>query len=855
MTQLPSPREPVAVDLVLPTGTPQAPPDDELRLEQIWAVFWRHRWLLLGCIAIACGLAHWKTRQTTPLYEASATVQISEKAPNIEGFFRPLSAGELSTEAEVLRSRTLAEDAVAALQLQLRVHAPRGAIRDELFDSISVAPDATPGSYGLRAGSNGRFAVIDLATQREVAGVAPGEHLRIDGTSLRLSERAAEHDRIVFSVTSAVRAAEGVSSTLRISMAHPDAEILKVRFEDTDRELTWRVPNVIVDRFIVRRNRHQKQEARSTVAFLRGQLDTIVAQLSKAEGAVKDYREQNLVVAPEAEATSQVTRLVSLQAERTTVEGERDALAKLLEDVDAQAAARRPGEPSPYRQLLAFPTLLRSQAAADLLSTLSAVEQERTTLLVRRTPQDPDVKALDDRVSQLEGQLRSVVAAYLQGLTNQIATLDVGLKQFGAQLGRLPQKEFEVARLERQPKVLEEIYTLLQTRLKEAEIAQAVEDPSVSLVDPAIPPRHPFKPRPLLNLTAGVLGGLVVGVVLAILLELRDKAVRSRADVRLATGLPLLGLIPHLPRSRGRVPLFVERRALAKARGPAKPKPRLDPAQYVPPVRPKPAYTFFQDGGPEPEPVLRIERPVEPPTEGPTPQLLPVLHLTVSDSGRHVAEAYGILQTNILFARQDDNSKVLVLTSPLPGDGKTTTAVNLAVALARGGLAVLLIDADLRRGMVHSAFNIDRAPGFSDVLQGALPFARARVSIDVEGHELHVLASGSSVPNSSALLTSGELRTLLEQAREQYDAVIFDTPPTNVVTDASLLAAQADSVVLVARAGMTESGALGLAAEQLRHVRAPLLGVIMNDLNFKRDASYDGAYRYYDYSQYTGSQG
>jgi capsular exopolysaccharide synthesis family protein len=589
------------------------------------------------------------------------------------------------------------------------------------------------------------------------------------------------------------------------------------------------------------------------VAFLRGQLDTIVAQLAKAEGAVKDYRERNLVVAPEAEATSQVTRLVSLQAERTTLEGERGALAKLLEDVDAKAAARRPGEPSPYRQLLAFPTLLRSQAAADLLSTLSAVEQERTILLVRRTPQDPDVKALDDRVRELEGQLRSVVAAYLQGLSHQIATLNVGLQQFGAQLGRLPQKEFEVARLERQPKVLEEIYTLLQTRLKEAEIAQAVEDPSVSLVDPAIQPRHPFKPRPLLNLTAGVLGGLVVGVLLALLLELRDKAVRSRADVRLATGLPLLGLIPHLPRSRGAVPLFVERRALTKPRGPTRSKPKLETPQYVPPSQLRPAYTFFQDGASELEPAPKIEHTVEP--EPGVTQIVPVLHLAVADTGRHVAEAYAILQTNILFARRDDESKILVLTSPLPGDGKTTTAVNLAVALARGGFSVLVIDADLRRGMVHSAFNIDRAPGLSDVLRGSVPFARARVSVNVEGHELHVLTSGSSISNSTVLLGSDELRALLEQVRERYDTVIFDTPPTNVVTDASLLAAQADGVMLVARAGVTETGALGLAAEQLRHVRAPLVGVIMNDINFKRDASYDGAYRYYDYKQYVGSQG
>jgi capsular exopolysaccharide synthesis family protein len=233
------------------------------------------------------------------------------------------------------------------------------------------------------------------------------------------------------------------------------------------------------------------------------------------------------------------------------------------------------------------------------------------------------------------------------------------------------------------------------------------------------------------------------------------------------------------------------------------------------------------------------------------PAPLRVQRMAISGVGTAIAEAYGSLQTNLLHARVDQPAQAVVFTSAQPEEGKTTSAVNLALSLTHRGTKVLLVDADLRRGTVHSVFGVAREPGLADVVRAVIPFEDAcrQVSVD-QGGTLHFLTTGTLPANPSGMLASRELKELLEYLRERYETIIIDSPPVNMMTDAALLGDSADGVVIVARAGMTHSAALGYAMEQLSRVRAPVLGVVLNDIDFRRDASYDAAYRYYDHGQY-----
>ena len=823
-------------------------PNEEagLQLRDVWGVLIRNRWLILATACAMAGAAVAYALKAARIYEATATIRIDEKQPNLPGIFRALPAEgtEIGTEMRVLRSRSLIEDAVLQLGLQLTITRPKTASRARFLRDVRVAQGAALGTYLLQTREGGGVELLNARTGAVVGTGRSGELLTAQGLSFIPTPEAARYGTIELTVYDFDQTVRGVTGSLAVSQPSRDALIVVVGYQDPDPELVWQVPNTIARRFIERRQETQRTEARSTVAFLRQQIDTLTGQLALSEKELQRFREREQVVDPMTEATSQVTRYIALQADRSAVEGERNALARLLAEARDSVSVARAGEPSPYRRLLAFPTLLRNQSASDLLRSLSALEDQRAALLGRRTMNDPDVQALSTRIAQIEEQLRLTVTTYLEGLSNQVASLDTTVRQYGRQLALVPHRQVEFARLQRQPKVLEDMYTLLQTRLKEAEIAQAVEDPSVRIVDAAVAPTLPIKPRRTLLVIAGLLGGLLLGVLIAFLRELLDRSIHTRSDVRIATGLPVLGLIPRI-RTPGDYAVIVER--VPNNRPAVTPVLASYPPPPPPPERPKHAFTFLPEAPQEqPEPAGSA------PPVVPVPEVFDsVPRVTIRGIGTAVTEAYGSLQTNIIYSRGGAPLRTLVFTSALPGDGKTTNAVNLAFTLAQRSVSVVLVDADVRRGVVHHLFGVKREPGLTDVLLGRAQLSDAMHAVKVEeGGHLHFLTCGRFPQNPIALLESTAMVDLLRRLGDQYEAVILDAPPVNMLTDAAVLGANADGVLIVARAGVTQSGALEYAMQQLQLVRAQVLGVVLNDIDFERDAAYDSSYRYYQNDVY-----
>jgi protein-tyrosine kinase len=848
--------------------------DGELRLRHMVAVLLHNKWLILGCVVLTLAIAVVYVRITRPIYQASAVIRIDKTGPNLPAVFQMLPQGsQVSTEMEVIASRRLIEDATRQLGLQLSIDRPFGVNREEVIDQVRVAEDAPSRDLRLLRRPGGQLVAKDGKTGKVIGTFSAGERIELPGVGFRLLPGASEYESIEIGIARFRSAVTRVAAGVTVVRAAKDADIVILGYKDPDAGLVWQVPNMIMQRFIERRQELQKTVARSQVKFLRAQLDTLGKQLGASEEELKDFRERARVVSPTVEAQTRIERLVSLEAQRSTLDAERAALAELLVKVDRERAAQVDGGPSPYRQLLAFPSLLRSEAASQLLRSLTAIEDQRSALLARRTMADADVRLLTGRIEELEGQLATIARTYLNGLTSQVGSLDATLGRFGAELRSMPQKELEYGRLERRPAVLKDIYALLQTRLKEAEIAQAVDDASVTVVDEAFPPRLPISPKKHLAYFAGLFGGLLLGVAVAVGRELMDLSVRTRADVTTATGLPVLALIPRIGQ-RGRQSAMIAVRSVGPARRkatslprppispPARPGTSQNPPAPHPDVGPRRAYTFLGNVGNEEAAQTSPEGPAQadvpqPAAIVPAPAVKapdPRVRLTLSEVGNAMAEAYSILQTNLAFARIDDPVKTLVLTSALPGEGKTTTAVNLAIALTERGLNVLLIDADLRRGRVHYLFGLSREPGLSDVLQGRCHHDAARRLIALEsGRCLSFLTCGAVDDSPPSLVGSSRMRHLLHEVRDLFDLVIVDSPPVNILTDAALLGTHADGVVLVARAGSTDASALTYAVEQLANVRAPLLGVVLNDIDLKRHGAYDGAYRYVDYKTYLGT--
>lgn len=214
--------------------------------------------------------------------------------------------------------------------------------------------------------------------------------------------------------------------------------------------------------------------------------------------------------------------------------------------------------------------------------------------------------------------------------------------------------------------------------------------------------------------------------------------------------------------------------------------------------------------------------------------------ITHYNSKSVISEQYRTIRTNIQYSLIDDEMKTLMVTSAGPGEGKSTTISNLAVVMAQQGNHVLLVDADLRKPTVHHTFRQTNTRGLTNVLTRQLSLEDAIKETEVE--RLSILPSGPVPPNPSELLGSKMMEQLIENASLQYDIVLFDCPPILAVTDAQVIANYCQGVVLVVKSGTTEIEAALKAQENLEHVNAKLLGVVLNDKPMNGDSYY---YYYY----------
>lgn len=213
--------------------------------------------------------------------------------------------------------------------------------------------------------------------------------------------------------------------------------------------------------------------------------------------------------------------------------------------------------------------------------------------------------------------------------------------------------------------------------------------------------------------------------------------------------------------------------------------------------------------------------------------------IVYNDPKSPISEAYRILRTNIQYSSLDNPMKTIVITSAGPGEGKTTTIINLGITMAQSGLRVLLIDGDLRKPQIHRTFEIFNKPGLTDVLVNELNCKEGISSTYIE--RLEILAAGTIPPNPSELLASDRMKQFLGEIREDYDFVLIDTSPAAVVTDASILSAVADGTILVCASGGVSVGGARRAKELLENVNANIIGIILNKILINQK-DYSGYY-------------
>jgi len=358
---------------------------------------------------------------------------------------------------------------------------------------------------------------------------------------------------------------------------------------------------------------------------------------------------------------------------------------------------------------------------------------------------------------------------------------------------RLNEDEAQYAILRHEAELNRDLYDALQMRLKEASVTAGLSATNITVVDRASVPAVPVAPRKSLSLMLGLLGGLLCGTVVAFMIESVDDTLQTSEEVESVSMLASLATIPHISTDSGK----------RKRKGPE-----------------------------------------EPAAMGSHMQQLVALYSPKS----HAAEAYRGLRSSLLLSSIDRPPRVIVVTSAFPGEGKTTTTVNTAIAFAQRGERVLLVDADLRRGSLDRVFNLDdKGFGLSSVL--AQPAAQRELASPLPGLPmLRVLPTGPRPPNPAEMLSSNRMEEQLRQWALEYDRVVIDTAPVLAVSDTQAIAALADTVILVARAGMTRKRALVRARDLLWRINAPIAGVVVNDVDMRLENFYTYRYGMYGYN-------
>ena len=363
------------------------------------------------------------------------------------------------------------------------------------------------------------------------------------------------------------------------------------------------------------------------------------------------------------------------------------------------------------------------------------------------------------------------------------------VEKMSERLTTLPRQTLQFARLEREVKLNENLYLAMKQKYEESRITEAGQMGKVRILDPALV-AHKVKPDKKKDLLFGILIGLGLGIGYAFSREFLDNTVKAVEQLE-RKGLTVLGIIPDMHHQNG--------------------KSAVKRAQ-----KPSVGGTDFR---------RRL--------------------ITYEDPKSPISESYRSLRTNINYASVDTKIKSLLVSSPQPGEGKSTTVANLAIAFAQLRKRTLLIDADLRKPVQHNVFDQNRGPGLSEYLVGEVEDFNTiihKTKVDF----LSMVTAGGLPPNPSELLGSDRMSALVDQLEQEWDMVLFDSPPIVAVTDSSMISAEIDALVMVVKAGQTDRAAVDRALDTIQNVKSPLIGAILNGANPETLA---GKYSYY-YSYY-----
>ena len=730
-------------------------------LRDYWRTVQKRRWTVLSILLTTFTIAAIATWKQKPVYRAEALLEIQKEnanIPTVQELFQleNVSDNYLETQYKVLQSESLARRVIAQLHLEhdVEFNPPK----DSWFHArTQAAPRRMPGS-----------------------GVDPD----VEQTVLREFK-----DRL------------SIDPVRR-------SRLVQISFESRDPQVTAQVVNVLANNYIQGNLESRWMAAQKASKWLSEQLQSFKAKLEQSEDDLQDYAQRN--------------GLLFLETEKGDTENIVNERLRQLQDELTKAQAERYAKESLYRlteagDYSALPGVVDNKLMQELTTRLAEMERQKAALTPTFTGDYPKMKEIQSQIDEIDHRLDQERKRAAQGIiddylaaTRREALVREAFEQQQRQANQVAGRTVQYNILKREVDTNKQLYEGLLQRLKEAGVSAGMNASNINVVDAAVPPTRPVRPRPVLNLGLALLLGLGWGIGVAFLQEHLDNTLKNFEDIERVLRVPALALIPSRQcldaDNAGVYALAAKVAAYHDRNG----------------LRQHGTKTW-----------IRID----------------------SNGTQHSAlsEAFRGLRTSVLLSSAGRPPRSLTFVSAEPGEGKTTVASNLSISLAQLGKRVLLVDGDMRRPCVHKLFNIDeRGGGLVTLLTGEDGWSHLVRPTGVPN--LDCLICGPVPPNPSELLSSDRMQQLILEAMRDYQFVLIDAPPLLNVTDGRILATMVDGAVLVVRGGFTPQELAKQAQFHVRDVGARLIGVVLNDVDMRHHGYYQGYYRYGSHDQKPGER-
>jgi succinoglycan biosynthesis transport protein ExoP len=581
----------------------------------------------------------------------------------------------------------------------------------------------------------------------------------------------------------------------------PNSRLLDVSFEATNALQAAQMVNAHIKNYIDQNRRSHYQSTTEATTWLTDQLDELRVKVKNSEDARLEYEKKNQIWELDDKQNITTQRLADLNKELTQAQNDRMNRQSLYEFAKS-------GE------IDSVPQIRDNNAVQDLIHKRAEMAALYNDALAQYGPNFPKVQRLQAQLSELDANLAREKKSVVGRLESEFREarqredlLTRTLDQQKIEANRMAELMVQYNILKRDAEANKSLYDGLLTKLKEAGISAALQSSNIRVVDPAMVPSSPARPAKARNVALAFLVGLVGGIGLALIREYMDNTVKTPDDIETLSRLPSLAVVP----------------AFAESNGDAK-RSRL----------------LGRGNGNGNGNGHGHERHAE----------LVAQHYPKSQ----MSEAFRALRTSLLLSQAEHPPQVILVTSALPREGKTTAAANLAVTLAQLGDRTLLIDADLRKPGIGRLLNLGsgKFAGLSSYLAGVSSLDLVTIQHPAIPN-LSAIPTGPLPPNPADLLSSHKLADALVELRTRFKFIVIDTPPIMAATDAVILSVQADGVLIVVRSGETPKEAFTRTRDLLVSVKCHLLGVVLNAVDSSAP-DYYYSYRYYPYSYGYGPQ-